>query len=82
MAVFSEQLQPHTKRALLCLVMPVTTESAMSGASEVPQVLCYHKQSAKAKLHKSAHVTVIAIAKRANIPQEPGLQYKMQILKE
>lgn len=27
----SEQLQPHTQAALLCLVMPVTTDSVMSG---------------------------------------------------
>lgn len=26
-----EQLQPHTQAALFCLVMPVTTDSEMSG---------------------------------------------------
>lgn len=39
-------------------------------------LLCYDKHLANAKLHKNVHVMVIAIAKRANIPQEPGLHYQ------
>lgn len=88
MAVLSEQLMPHIKGALLYLVMPVTRDLAMSGwgSRQGPQrylkPLCYHKHLAKAKLHTSAYVMVIAIAKRSSIPQELGLQYQIGVLKE